>query len=132
CAQVSLHFPGGMIAKIHVDRSGPAKVRQLLVDGSDRTLAFDDLRPTDKIAIRANGARIVPIGRRDGTISTLPFGDGEPLQAVVDHFASCILGGTRPRSDGAAGLRVVRLLEAASRSIANAGRMIALSEEGVA
>jgi predicted dehydrogenase len=61
----------------------------------------------------------------------LKFSTLEPLQAVVDHFVACVRRGERPFTDGAAGLRIVRLLEAASRSISNAGEIISLMADEV-
>lgn len=60
-----------------------------------------------------------------------PLAPTEPLRAVVDHFVECIAGDRRPITDGAAGLRVVRLLEAAARSLRAGGRIVALDPESV-
>jgi predicted dehydrogenase len=130
-AELAFNLPGGIIANIHVDRSGPAKIRRIVVVGSERTLTFDDLEPTAKIRIRASEPSPVQASVRMSEMSLPAFEQGEPLQAVVEHFAACIRSGTRPLSDGAAGLRIVRLLEVASRSISNAGRMIPLAVDEV-
>jgi predicted dehydrogenase len=55
----------------------------------------------------------------------------EPLRAMVEHFVECIAGDRRPITDGAAGLRVVRVLEAAAQSLRAGGRIVALTPEGV-
>jgi predicted dehydrogenase len=126
---LSVFFPGPLIADIRVSWSGPARTRRILIAGSKRKLVFDDLEPVAKVQVHANDAN-----HGDGGTFYPPLDTIEPLRNVVAHFAACILRNERPISDGAAGLRVVRLLEAASCSLSAAGTIIpiAIDEEVLA
>jgi predicted dehydrogenase len=115
-AHLSVHFPAGLVANIKVSWSGAPRTRCIRIVGTRRTLVFDDLDPAAKIRIFD----------REGAMSCPPLEHVEPLRNVVGHFAACIRRKTRPLSDGAEGLRVVRLLEAATCSLAAAGTVIPL------
>jgi predicted dehydrogenase len=69
---------------------------------------------------------------RQGAVRAVEISAEEPLRRVVDHFADCIVQAQRPIADGAAGLRVVRWLEAADSSLEMGGRIVFLVPEGVA
>jgi predicted dehydrogenase len=127
CADVTLYFRNDFIARIHVNRAGPAKVRRMLIAGSRNSLLFDDLEPKAKIRIYDNAADHKCNPMFADEISSLSFADMEPLRAVVDHFASCVLNGTRPLSGGDAAFRTALLLEVAGRSMTDAGPILSLS-----
>ena len=91
--------------------------------GSKGTLVFDDLAPAEKLKVYLRAA--------EGDVFCPPLEEVEPLRNVVEHFASCILRGARPVSGGAAGLRVVRLLESAERSLASGGSEIPIGADEV-
>jgi predicted dehydrogenase len=125
-AYLTLRFDMPLIAHIHVNWRAPVKTRRMLIGGPRGMLAYDDLDPTAKIRVyreigSANGA---------GEPWSPPLESAEPLAAVVAHFADCILNDRAQLSDGMAGLRIVRLLEAAGRSIACGGRPIELRGDG--
>jgi len=119
-ATMCIYCAGPLAARIRVDWSAAAKVRRIEISGSKGTLIFDDLQPTAKLRLQSdansNGA--------GGGAAIIAVEDREPLRAVVQDFASCIANRKVPLSDGAAGLRVVRLLEAAQRSIAMGGSIV--------
>lgn len=124
-AYLTLTYADGFIAHVNASWMSPVKIRRILVGGSRRLLVYDDLAPANRVTLHEYGA-----GSREGT--TVPEPDGiEPLRAVIEHFADCIQGGLRPLTDGAAGLRVIRKLEAADRSLDEGGRVIDLDQEGV-
>lgn len=119
---VTLEFPNRLLGHIHASWLDPHKIRKLIVIGSQKMAVFDDVSPTklvvfNKYAMRADG-RFVP---RDEGASVIPLENREPLQIVCEHFVQSIERGERPRSDGYDGLRVLRVLEAAQRSIASHG-----------
>ncbi|MBS3956555.1 MAG: Gfo/Idh/MocA family oxidoreductase [Clostridiales bacterium] len=129
----TLRFPSGKMANIHVSWLDPHKVRRLTVVGTKKMLVFDDMEATEKIWIYDKG--VAPTGALAyGEDLTLRFGDiiapyvkmSEPLAAEMTHFLECCRTGSRPRSDGASGLEVVRVLEAADTSIAGGGMPVTI------
>ena len=132
CADVTLYFTNDFIARIHVNWAGPAKVRTMRIDGSRSSLLFDDLEPKEKLRIDDNATAPYWNSISADEICSLSYGGTEPLRGVVDHFASCVLNGTRPLSGGDAALRSALLLEMADQSMADAGRIVSLSMDETA
>jgi predicted dehydrogenase len=132
-AHLNLDFGDGLVASFHVNWLSPVKVRHFILGGSKKSLVYNDLEPAERIKVYDRGITInhdpearrgVLIGYRTGDIWSPHIDTQEPLQSMVRHFAECIQGGKRPVTDGQAGLRVVRILEAAQRSIkAQGGRL---------
>jgi predicted dehydrogenase len=114
-ADVTLDFPGGLLAHIAVSWISPVKVRRTLIAGSRGRLVYDDQR-ADALRIHERA---------------VPLDSVEPLSRAVDHFAGCIARSERPMVNGEAGLRVIRLLEAADRSLSGGGRVVYLDADRV-
>jgi len=136
-AYISLFFAEGTIAHINVNWLAPVKIRQILVGGSHKMIVYDDLEPSEKIKVYDKGVTITDdpekiyqlrIGYRAGDMSAPQLGNREGLAVEVEHFVDCITTGCAPQTDGVAGMRVVELLEAASRSLKQRGRPIELKE----
>lgn len=133
----NLHFPSGKMANIHVSWLDPHKVRKLTVVGTRKMLVFDDMEATEKIWIYDRGVGAPENAMAYGEDLTLRFGDitvpwvamKEPLAIEVQHFLDCCANGDVPRSDGRAGLRVVRVLEAVDESMAEGGAPVETSVE---
>jgi predicted dehydrogenase len=134
-AYLNLDFGDGLLASFHVNWLSPVKIRHFLVGGSRRGLVYNDLAPDEKIKVYDRGITISQdaesrrgalIGYRTGDVWSPRIESQEPLQTMVSHFAQCIRDGVRPLSDGEAGLRVVRILEAAQHSIKAQGGRITL------
>jgi predicted dehydrogenase len=133
-AYVNVDFDERLLANFHVNWLSPVKVRQMIFAGSRKSLIFNELNPTEPIKVYDRGIELgEPAEQRRKLLVSYRTGDvwsphveaGEALQAVVSHFAECIRDGRTPISDGRQGLRVVRLLEAATRSIrAQGGRVV--------
>jgi predicted dehydrogenase len=133
-AYVNVDYGDRMLANFHVNWLSPVKVRQMIFAGSRKSLIFNELNPTEPIKVYDRGIELgegaeerhrLLVNYRSGDIWSPYVEPGEPLQAVARHFADCIEKGERPLSDGRLGLRVVRLLEAATRSIrAQGGRVV--------
>jgi predicted dehydrogenase len=132
CADMTVYFANDFAAKIHVNWAGPAKLRTMRLVGSGKSLIFDDLEPETKIKIcnSASDSNGVDHLQRETWLGGI--GGTEPLRTVVNHFANCILNGERPLSDGDAALRITLILEAADRSMSNAGRIVSLSMDATA
>jgi predicted dehydrogenase len=134
-AYLNLDFGGGLLASFHVNWLSPVKVRHLIVAGSKKSLVYNDLNPWEPIKVYDRGITVaespearrgVLISYRTGDIWSPHLEQSEPLQNVVRHFAHCIRTGETPLTDGRAGLRVVRILDAAQRSIKAQGGRITL------
>lgn len=134
-AYLNLDFGGNLLASFHVNWLSPVKVRHLIVAGSKKSLVYNDLNHWEPIKVYDRGITVgespearrgVLISYRTGDIWSPHLEPSEPLQNVVRHFAYCVRTGQRPLSDGEAGLRVVRILDAAQRSIKAQGGRITL------
>jgi predicted dehydrogenase len=138
-AYLTLELPRGAIAHMHVNWLSPIKVRTTTIGGSSRTLVWDDLNPSQRLALYdrgvdlADSALLDEADRRQATVSyrsgdmvapALP--EREALQGVMAEFAECIRTGRASRTDGWSGLRVLDILEAASRSMAFHGSVVPL------
>jgi predicted dehydrogenase len=132
-AYMTMFFDGPMIAHVHASWLAPVKVRRTLLGGSRRMVVYDDLEASDKIKVYDRGISVDPspenvyqmlVGYRTGDMWAPNLGVKEALTVEAAHFIDCIVHGTRPQSDGASGLRVVRLLEAATASMKQHGRPV--------
>ena len=134
-AYLNLDFGDGLLASFHVNWLSPVKIRHFLVGGSRKGLVYNDLVPDEKIKVYDRGITVsqdaearrgVLVGYRTGDVWSPRIEPQEPLQVMVRHFVECIRENKTPLSDGEAGLRVVRILEAAQRSIKAQGGRITL------
>ena len=125
----NLKFADGRMAHIHVSWLDPHKIRKVTLVGSQKMIVFDDMAAAEKIRVYDKGADVKGGVESYVEAITLRIGDilipkipaGEPLKAECRHFIDAIANDTTPRSDGADGLRVVRVLEAGSASLARNG-----------
>ena len=134
-AYLNLDFGDGLLASFHVNWLSPVKIRHFILGGAKKSIVYNDLDLSDKIRVYDRGIttsedpearRGILIGYRTGDVWSPHIDQGEPLQAMVRHFAECIRDKKRPISDGESGLRVVKILEAAERSIKAQGGRITL------
>jgi predicted dehydrogenase len=133
-AYVNVDYSDHMLANFHVNWLSPVKVRQMIFAGSRKSLIYNELNTTEPLKVYDRGIELgedaeqrhqLMVNYRSGDIWSPHVPPGESLQGTVTHFARCIRGEEEPVSDGALGLRVVRLLEAATRSIrAQGGRVV--------
>jgi predicted dehydrogenase len=132
-AYMTMFFEDSLIAHVHVNWLSPVKVRRTLLGGSRRMVMFDDLEGSEKIKVYDRGISVNPspenvyqmlIGYRTGDMWAPQLAVTEALSVEAAHFVDCIRQSTKPTTDGEAGLRVVRLLEAASESMAAKGRLV--------
>ena len=135
-AYVNVDYGEQLLANFHVNWLSPVKVRQMIFAGSKKSLIFNELNSSEPVKVYDRGIQVgeaetaeerskLLVGYRAGDVWSPHIESGEALQAVARHFAECIRDGKAPLSDGRLGLRVVRLLEAANRSIrAQGGRVV--------
>jgi predicted dehydrogenase len=134
-AYMTMFFNTSLLAHVNVNWLSPVKVRRTLLSGSRRMVVFDDLEASEKIKVYDRGISVNPspenvyqmlIGYRAGDMWAPQLPVTEALGLEAAHFVACIGDGSTPTTDGAAGLQVVRLLEAATRSMADQGRPVSL------
>ena len=133
-AFITVYFPGNMVAHLNVNWLSPVKVRTTLIGGRDKMLVWNDLEPDEKIEVYDKGVNIANVdgvydllvSYRSGDVWAPKVDSTEALRLELAYFLDCILKNEQPSNDGAAGLRVVRLLEAADRSLKDRGRIVAL------
>ena len=124
-AYITLYFGNGIVAHINVNWLSPVKVRTTLIGGQRKMLVWNDLEPAEKIKVydkgvdvgTEEGRRRLLVSYRSGDMWAPRVEEGEALQREARYFLDCIASGTRPFNDGRAGLRVVRILEAADESL---------------
>ncbi|NUR56101.1 MAG: Gfo/Idh/MocA family oxidoreductase [Acidobacteria bacterium] len=141
-AYLTLFFDGPLIAHVHVNWLAPVKVRRTLIGGSRKMIVYDDLEPSEKVKVYDKGITVNDNGHDQGTpnyqlLVGYRAGDmwapnldmTEALTVEIRHFFECIEQGRQPIADGAAGLRLVEILEAATQSLRQRGRAIELQAE---
>lgn len=134
-AYLTVFFDSKVIAHIHANWLAPVKIRQTIIGGSNKMVVYDDLEPSEKIKVYDKGITLdespesvynMRIGYRAGDMWAPQLDMTEALQAEVGHFIDCIEGGTKPMTDGEAGLQIVKILEAGTASMKEHGKMMEL------
>lgn len=131
-AFLTVYFPGSTIAHINVNWLSPVKVRTTLLGGEKKMLVWNDLEADEKLKIYDKGAQIsngqglydLMVSYRSGDMWAPKVEQTEALKVELGHFVDCVLKDRTPLNDGIAGLRVVKLLEAADRSLKERGRAV--------
>jgi len=136
-AFLTLYFGNAsLIGHIHVNWLAPVKIRRTLIGASERMVVYDDLEPSEKIKIYDRGVSLNgDAANLHSALASYRLGDmlapqlrtDEALAVEARHFVDCVRDGAAPLTDGGAGLRVVRILEAASRSLHERGRPVEIN-----
>jgi predicted dehydrogenase len=132
-AYITLFFADPQIAHVHVNWLTPVKVRHTLIGGSEKMILYDDLEPSEKVKIYDRGVTVsqspeavyeMLVSYRSGDMWAPRLDATEALLTEALHFIDCINNGTRPETDGQAGLRLIQIVEAAERSLRGRGKLI--------
>ena len=131
---LTLNFDGKAMGHVHVSWLDPHKTRRITIVGSQRMAVFDDLEANEKLKIYDKGAEVNMdydtfaeyVGLRFGDITVPYIRVGEPLRVECEHFLDCVRERNTPLSDGQDGLRVVKVLEAADRSLEGNGLPVSI------
>ena len=131
-AYLTAYFPDNVIAHINVNWLSPVKVRTTLIGGEKRMLVWNDLEVDEKIKVYDRGVQMnsregvydLLVSYRSGDMWAPKIENVEALKAELAYFAGCIQNQQTPFNDGMAGLRVVRMLEAAQESLKRKGEVI--------
>ncbi len=123
-------FPSGAIAHAHLSWLAPSKLRTTIVIGSKKMIVYDDNQAVEKVKVYDQGVEKLASDElrrsyRAGDIHSPRVPMTEALQVEMRHFIECVRDGKTPRSDGEAGLMVVRILELAMRSLRSGGARVA-------
>ena len=138
-AYLTCYFDDDLIAHFHVNWLAPVKIRRTLLGGDRQMIVYDDLEPSEKVKVYDKGITVgngrgggnerayeLLVGYRAGDMYAPRLSLAEALQVEAAHFVDCVRTGREPVTGGEAGLRVVRILEAATQSLAERGRVVEL------
>ncbi len=136
-AYVTAFYQSPLIAHLNVNWLSPLKVRRTLIGGSKQMIVYDDIENSEKVRVYDKGITVkngteslykMLVSYRSGDMYAPQIDVTEALKIEVTHFADCIMNGKTPITDGHAGLRVVSVLEAATRSMKDRGRSVQLKK----
>jgi predicted dehydrogenase len=133
-AYMTLYFPEKVIAHVNVNWLSPVKVRTTLIGGEKRMVVWNDLEADEKVKVYDRGVDITSregvyellVNYRSGDMWAPQLEQTEALRQELSYFVDCISNGQEPFNDGCAGLRVVKMLEAASESLSKSGALVHL------
>jgi predicted dehydrogenase len=133
-AFMTIYFPRNVIAHINVNWLSPVKIRTTLIGGQKKMVVWNDLVADEKVRVYDKGVQITSgegirdllVSYRTGDMWAPQLEPMEALHTEMNYFADCVLNSKTPFNDGHAGLRIVRMLEAAEESIRKRGELIRL------
>lgn len=137
-AYITLFYESGTIAHTNVSWLAPVKVRQILIGGSRKMIAYDDLEQSEKIKVFDKGVSFTDdpnqiqemrVGYRTGDMWAPKLASVEALRVAAAHFVDCIEKRRRPKTCGRFGARLVDLIEAATASMHNKGETVFLKRQ---
>lgn len=133
-AYMTVYFPHKIIAHINVNWLSPVKVRTTLIGGEKKMLLWNDLEADEKIKVYDKGVHITSrqgvydllVNYRSGDMWAPQIEQVEALRLEMAYFVECICKNETPFNDGVAGLRVVKMLQAADQSLSKRGALVYL------
>jgi predicted dehydrogenase len=134
-AYLTMFFESNLIAHVNVNWLSPVKIRRTLIGGSKQMIVYDDMESSEKVKVYDKGITITQgtdslynamVGYRSGDMFAPQLDVSEALKVELQHFTDCIENSKTPITSGLAGLQVVRILESASLSMRQRGKLIEL------
>jgi predicted dehydrogenase len=133
-AFITVYFPQNIIAHINVNWLSPVKVRTTLIGGEKKMLVWNDLEADEKIKVYDKGVQITKpenvydllVSYRSGDMWAPQVEQQEALKLELAYFLECVDKNETPFNDGLAGLRIVKMLEAANKSVSEKGVLVYL------
>lgn len=133
-AYIVAHFNNNMIAHFNMNWLSPVKVRTTLIGGKKKMLVWNDLETDEKIKIYDKGVKVknpegiynLLVEYRSGDMYSPRINQVEALKNETEYFIECIKSNIVPINDGYAGLRIVKMLAAADKSLRLSGRKVML------
>lgn len=134
-AYLTIYYSDHTIAHLHVNWLSPVKIRQIIIGGSNKMLVFDDMAMSEKIKVYDSGVKLsnrediyeTLVQYRTGDMYSPALSNKEALKEEVEHFYNCIKNGQSTDTDGESGLDVVKIINAANKSIKAGGIKINLN-----
>src|SRR5439155_19776625 len=132
-AYVTLKYPGNVVAHFHFNWLAPVKVRFTMIGGTKKMIVYNDLEVVEKVKVYDKGIDVAQdleakrralISYRSGDMWSPRLEQTEALALAARDFASAIAEAREPTTSGAVGLEVVRVLEAAQRSLDQGGAFV--------
>lgn len=138
-AYLHLDYGDQLLVSVHVNWLSPVKVRHFMIGGSRKSVLYNDLDPSERVKVYdrgidvdvdedPDGRREILVSYRSGDVVAPRLDRVEPLNKLIDHLADCVEYGVTPVSSAEQGLRVIRTLEAAERSLAKGGTLVEVSQ----
>jgi predicted dehydrogenase len=140
-AYLTLRLSTGAMAHVHVNWLSPVKIRTMVISGSHRTVVWDDMNPSQRLSVydrgverwtsdelRADDRKQVRVSYRTGDMVAPALREQEALRSMLAEYAASIIEGRAPATDGWAGLRVMRVLAAAAKSLRLDGAFVTLGD----
>jgi predicted dehydrogenase len=129
-AYITVNFQSSKIAHFNVSWTSPVKIRQILIGGTKKMILYNDLEPTEKVKIYDTSYKVtsdedrekILVDYRTGDVYSPKVEQTEALSGMANDFVNAIIKGTEPVSNWQTGLNVVKILEAAEKSLKNKGR----------
>jgi len=133
-AFLTLYFPDKLVAHVNVNWLSPVKIRTTLIGGEKKMVVWNDQAADEEVKVYDKGVTVTSpegvynllVNYRSGDMWAPRLERAEALNRELTYFVDCVLNGETPINDGKAGLRVVRMLEAASKSISERGAVVYL------
>jgi predicted dehydrogenase len=135
-AYVTVGFDDDLLAHVHVNWVAPVKTRRTIIAGSKKMIVWDDTSPVEPVKVYESSVDVQHIDKesayalnvqyRSGDVHSPKLDGKEALAAMAQTFAAACLDGSASPSNAAAGVRIVRMLEAAQRSLDDNGARILL------
>jgi predicted dehydrogenase len=138
-AYLTINYNSGFIAHFSCSWTSPVKLRTMLIGGDRKMILYNDLEPTEKIKVYDSGynhsknqdEKKILVDYRTGDIYVPKLNTNEALLEMANDFISCILEQKEPKSSSKIGLEVVKILEAADKSIKHNGRQVLLEVQSI-
>ena len=134
-AFINLKYKNEVLGNIHLSWISPIKLRQSYIVGKDKMIIYDDTHPSEKVKLYDKGIDKIrdpktfgefQLSYRTGDVLIPNLDNVEPLSAECNHFVDCIEMGATPRTDSFHALRIIKMIEAAQRSLENNGEIVKL------
>jgi predicted dehydrogenase len=137
-AHMNIKYENGFCAHIHVSWLSPVKLRQMIIAGDKKMIYFDDIAPSEKIKVYDKSIDLSKIEQdtfnpiyRSGDVYSPVYDQTEAVLRECKEFINCVLYGKKPFSSGEFGLGVVKILEAADKSLALGGAEIIINSDDI-
>jgi predicted dehydrogenase len=133
-AYLTVQYPDNLLAHFHVNWISPVKVRKILIGGSQNMIVYDDMEPSEKVKLYDKGVELKSkediyrtlVSYRTGDMLAPKLDGREALSLMCEEFIECITTDRQPLTGASSALNVVRVLEAADKSLNSGGEVIEL------